>query len=171
MAKSSESKTRPESKSDESRAKDKKEERTNKSVRVEGPVNPNPESLSGKPMNDEEHNVPQRDAGNPPDPSLPTPNQSPVQPSAREIAAADAEKPYVVSGVRHEAGEVRHNPGAGTVVEGLGEYSSEPDCPDAAYMAGDCDRSDEYYETRGRISPEDIRAARSASPQGSGEEK
>jgi hypothetical protein len=123
-------------------------------------VNTKPESASGKPMNDEEHNVPQRDAGNPPDPMLPTPNQSPVQPSEREILTADSERPYVVSGVRHEPGEVRHNPGAGTVVEGLGEYDSEPDCPDAAYLAGDCDRSENYYAARGRRSPEDIRAAR-----------
>lgn len=124
------------------------------------PINPEPESFSGKPMNDPEHNVPQRDAGNPPDPTLPTPNQSPNQPSAREVARADAERPHVDMGVRHEPGPVKHNPGAGTIEEGMGEYDTEPDCPDSAFLAGDCDRSENYYKSRGQVSREDILAAR-----------
>lgn len=124
------------------------------------PVNPEPESLSGKPMNDEEHNVPQRDAGNPPDPSLPTPNQSPVQPTAREVLVADSEQPHVDMGVRHAPGPVKHNPGAGTVEESSGDYNKEPDCPDAAYLAGDCDRSEDYYKHRGILSREEVVKAR-----------
>jgi len=50
-------------------------------------------------------------------------------------------------GVRHAPGPVKHNPGAGTIEEGAGDYDSEPDCPDAAYLAGDCDRSENYTRT------------------------
>lgn len=135
------------------------------------PLEPEPTSLSGKPMNDPEHNVPQRDAGNPPDSTLPTPNQSPVQPSVREVAIADSERPHVDMGVRHSPGPVKHNPGAGTVEEGMGDYSKEMDCPDASFLAGDCDRSDSYYKDRGLIRREDILASRSGSEPGLKEPK
>lgn len=124
------------------------------------PVESEPQSYSGKPMNDPEHNIPQRDAGNPPDPTLPTPNQSPVQPSAKEILVADSEQPHIDMGVRHAPGPVKHNPGAGTVEEGVGEYSSESGCPDVSYLAGDCDRSDSYYRDRGLRTREEMAALR-----------